>query len=308
MDLRRYDLNLLVTLEALLEEESVTDAARRLNLSQSAVSAALDRLRTVFSDPLLVRVGNRMEPTPFARRLQGPIKTALASVSLALALPQKFDPARARATVRLGTSDYFGLLMLPALYKLLAREAPGISLEILARPTDGSIVRLVAGDVDLALAVDPPEGRDLFNAPLVDEQFVCVMRREHPLARGRLTPARLVDYAHVVVTAHGESATLVDRALAAGGHRRQTPVRVPVFATAFALLADNDLVAILPERISRAQASRFGLVVKKPPIELPGYTLSIAWHQRTAHDPAHRWVREQVLAIAGSPAGHRRHK
>lgn len=308
MDLRRYDLNLLVTLEALLEEESVTDAARRLNLSQSAVSAALDRLRAVFSDPLLVRVGNRMEPTPFARRLQGPIKTALASVSLALALPQKFDPARARATVRLGTSDYFGLLMLPALYKLLARESPGISLELLARPAGGSIARLVAGDVDLALAVEPPEGRDLFNAPLVDEQFVCVMRREHPLGRGRLTTARLVEYPHVVVTAHGESAALVDRALAAEGHRRQTPVRVPVFATAFALLADNDLVAILPERISRAQAARFGLVLKKPPIGLPGYTLSIVWHQRTAHDPVHRWVREQVLAIAGPPAGHRRRK
>jgi DNA-binding transcriptional LysR family regulator len=308
MDLRRYDLNLLVTLEALLEEESVTDAARRLNLSQSAVSAALDRLRTVFGDPLLVRVGNRMEVTPFARRLQGPIKTALASVSLALALPQKFDPARAKATVRIGASDYFGLLMLPALYGLLAREAPGIFLEILARPVGGSISRLIAGEVDLALAVDPPEGRDLFNAPLVDEQFVCVMRRDHPLARGRLTPTRLADYPHVVVTAHGESATLVDRAMAAAGHRRQSPVRVPVFATAFALLADNDLVALLPERISRAQAPRFGLVVKKPPIELPGYTLSIAWHQRTAHDSVHRWVREQVLAVAGPPAGHRRHQ
>ena len=308
MDLRRYDLNLLVTLEALLEEESVTDAARRLNLSQSAVSAALDRLRAVFSDPLLVRVGNRMEATPFARRLQGPIKTALASVSLALALPQKFDPAKAKATVRVGASDYFGLLMLPALYELLAREAPGIALEVLARPQDGSFARLVAGEVDLALAVEPPEGRDLFNAPLVDERFVCAMRRGHPLARGPLTPARLVDYPHVVVTAHGESATLVDRALSAAGHRRQRPVMVPVFATAFALLADNDLVAILPERISRAQAARFGLALRKPPFELPGYTLSIAWHQRTAHDPVHRWVREQVLAVAGSPAGHRRNK
>jgi len=83
---------------------------------------------------------------------------------------------------------------------------------------------------------------------------------------------------------------------------------VPVFATAFALLSENDLVALLPERISRAQAGRFGLALRKPPIALPGYTLSIAWHQRTAHDAAHRWVREQVLAIAGPPAGHRRHK
>ena len=308
MDLRRYDLNLLVTLEALLEEESVTGAARRLSLSQSAVSAALDRLRSLFADPLLVRVGNRMEPTPFAKRLQGPIKTALASVSLALALPQKFDPARAKATVRVGASDYFGLLMLPSLYELLAREAPGIGVEGVPRPADGSLSRLIAGEVDLAVAVDPPEGRDLFNAPLVDERFVCVMRRDHPLARARLTVARLLDFPHVVVTAHGQSAALVDRALVVAGPRRQRPVRVPVFATPFALLAVNDLLALLPERISRAQAGRFGLVLRKPPIDLPGYTLSIAWHQRTAHDAAHRWVREQLLAIAGPPAGHRRHQ
>jgi DNA-binding transcriptional LysR family regulator len=307
MDLRRYDLNLLVTLEALLEEESVTSAAHRLNLSQSAVSAALDRLRSVFSDPLLVRVGNRMEPTPFARRLLGPIKTALASVSLALALPQKFDPALAKATVRLGASDYFGLLMLPALYETLAREAPGISLEVLPRPTDGSVTRLVAGEVDLALVVDPPEGRDLYNAPLVEEHFVCVMRLTHPLARGRITTGRLLEYPHVLVTAHGESMGRVDRALAAAG-RRRIPVSVPVFATAFALLAENDLVAILPERISRAQAGRFGLVLRKPPVELPGYTLCIAWHQRTAHDPVHRYVRDLLLAIAERRDSHRSDK
>ena len=217
MDLRRYDLNLLVTLEALLDEGGVTGAARRLNLSQSAVSAALDRLRDLFSDPLLVRVGNRMEATPFANRLQGPIKTALASVSLALTLPQKFDPAKARMHVRLGLSDYVGLMILPRLYGVLAREAPGISIEVIPKPSVEALTRLVAGDVDLATAVDPPESRDLFNSPLVDETFVCVMRPGHPLARGRLTPQRLLEYPHVVVTAHGASAGLVDRALAAGG-------------------------------------------------------------------------------------------
>ena len=308
MDLRRYDLNLLVTLEALLEAGSVTAAARRLNLSQSAVSAALDRLRTVFSDPLLVRVGNRMEATPFAKRLQGPIKTALSSVSLALALPQKFEPARARLHVRLGLSDYAGLTILPGFYAILAREAPGISIEVVPKPSDETLMRLVAGDVDLATAVDPPEGRDLFSAPLVDESFVCVMREGHPLARGRLTPRRLIAYPHVVVTAHGASAGIVDKALAARGLRRATPVAVPVFASAFALLERNDLVAILPERFSRAQAGRYGLVLRKPPLEVPGYTLSIMWHQRTAHDASHRWLREQLFAVAGAPPSHRRRR
>ncbi len=282
MNLRRYDLNLLVTLEALLDEGSVSGAARRLSLSQSAVSAALDRLRSMFADPLLVRTGNRMQPTPFARRLQGPIKTALASVSLALALPQKFDPARARLHARWGFSDYAGLLMLPKIYRVLEREAPGISLEVVPKPSEEALVRLVAGEVDLAAAVDPPEGRDLFNAPLVAETFVCVMRKDHPLCRASLTSRRLLDFPHVVVSAHGASSGLVDRALAAGGLRRRTPVSVPVFAAAFALLAENDLVAILPERVSRAQAARFGLVLQ----EAAAFRSGLHAFHRLA--PAHR--------------------
>lgn len=305
MDLRRYDLNLLVTLEALLDEGSVTGAARRLNLSQSAVSAALDRLRHVFADPLLVRVGNRMEATPFASKLQGPLKTALASVSLTLALPRRFDPATARLNLRLGVSDYLGILLLPGLYRLLAREAPGISIAVISKPVDEAIARLVAGEVDLATAVDPPEGRDLFNAPLMQETFDCVMRSDHPLARTRLSVARLLEYPHVAATAHGTSAAIVDKAFAARGLRRQVPVSVSLFSTILALLAESDLVAFLPTRLCRVHAHHFGLVSRKPPLPIPSYTLSLVWHRRTAHDPAHAWLREHVIGLAGRAQGHR---
>lgn len=308
MDLRRYDLNLLVVLETLLDEGSVTAAARRLNLSQSAVSAALDRLRAMFSDPLLVRVGNGMQPTPLARSLQGPIKTALASVSLALALPQRFDPARARVNIRLGITDYVGLMMLPAVYATLAREAPGITLELLPRPVEDSVSRIVSGEIDLAPIVDPPEGRDLFNAPLIEESFVCAMRTGHPLARARLTVARLVEHPHLAVTAHLGAAKLVERAFAERGLRRRVPVSVAGFATSFALLADSDLIAIIPGRIARQQAARFGLVIRPTPLPIPSYTLSVIWHQRTAHDPAHRWFREQLFAAAHAAAGNRRRR
>jgi len=308
MDLRRYDLNLLVTLEALLDEGSVTAASRRLNLSQSAVSAALDRLRAVFADPLLVRVGNRMQPTPFAKRLQGPIKTALASVSLALALPQRFDPAKAKLTVRLGITDYVGLTLLPTLYATLAKEAPGITLEVVPRPLDDSVARLVAGEIDIAPIVNPPESRDLFNMPLIEESFVCVMRAGHPLAKGRLTPARLIEHPHVAVTAHVGAAGLVDRAFAERGLRRRIPVSVAGFATTFALLAESDLVSIVPGRIARQQAARFGLALRPVPMPVASYTLSLLWHQRTAHDAAHRWVREQLLAAARAGDGHRRRR
>jgi len=305
MDLRRYDLNLLVTLETLLEECSVTAAARRLNLSQSAVSAALERLRATFSDPLLVRVGNRMQPTPLARNLQGPIKTALASVSLALSLPQRFDPAKAKLNVRLGITDYVGLLILPKAYAVLAREAPGITLEVLPRPVEDSVARIVSGEIDLAPVVDPPEGRDLFNEPLIDETFVCAVRAGHPLARGRLTVARFLEFPQLAVTAHVGAARLVERAFAERGLRRRVPVSVAGFATSFSLLAESDLVAVVPGRIARQQAERFGLAVLPPPFPIPRYTLSLVWHQRTAHDPAHRWFREQLFAVARALPGHR---
>ncbi len=308
MDLRRYDLNLLVTLEALLDEGSVTAAARRLNLSQSAVSAALDRLRTVFSDPLLVRVGNRMQPTPFAKRLQGPIKTALASVSLALALPQRFDPKRAKLTVRLGVTDYVGLMILPKFYAALSREAPGITLDVVPRPADDSLERLLAGEIDMTVKVNPPEGRDLYSTTLLEETFACAMRAGHPLARGRLTLERLLEYPHISVTAHVGAAGLVDRAFAESGLRRRVPVAVAGFGSTFALLAESDLVAVVPALIGRHEKARFGLAIRPSPLPLPRYSLSLVWHQRTAHDAAHRWVREQILDAAGAPDGHRRHR
>ena len=308
MDLRRYDLNLLVTLEALLDEGSVTGAARRLSLSQSAVSAALDRLRVVFADPLLVRTGNRMEPTAFAAKLQGPLKTALASVSLTLALPKRFDPATARLNLRLGVSDYLGILLLPGLYKMLAREAPGISIAVVSQPVSQTIARLVAGEADVATAVDPPEGRDLFSAPLMEETFDCIMRADHPLARGRRTVARLLDYPHVAATAHGTSANIVDRAFAARGLRRQVPVSVSLFSTVLGLVSESDLVAFLPRRLCRLYAHRYGLATRRPPLTIPGYTLSLVWHRRTAHDPAHVWLRERILGLARQPQSHRRHR
>ncbi len=239
-----------------------------------------------------------MEPTAFALELQGPLKTALASVSLALSLPQRFDPAAATLHVRLGITDYVGLMVLPKLYRTLSREAPGITLEIVQKARDDALDLLKAGRIELATTVSPPEHRDLYSAPIADERFVCAMRRGHPLARRRLTVKGLLEYPHVVVTAHGGTAEMVDAALAEQGLTRRVPVTVPLFASAFGLLAESDLVTIVPERIARGQAGRFDLELRAPPLAIPDYTLSIVWHQRTAHDPAHRWFRQQMLAVA----------
>jgi DNA-binding transcriptional LysR family regulator len=306
MGLRRYDLNLLVALEALLDEASVTRAAKRLHLSQSAVSATLDRLRRTFDDPLLVRTGNHMELTSLARRLLGPLKAALASVEAALEVPRRFEPATTVMHARLELSDYGGLLFLPALYRMLQRDAPGITVEVLPKYKDDFVPRLPTGDVDLATAVDVPHAPGVLSAPLVEERFVVAIRRHHPLARGRLRLARLLDFPHVTVTAHGLTDTLVGRAFERKGHRRQVAITVPVFASAIALAAESDLVAIVPERIATWLASRFELALREPPVAIPGYTLSLCWHLRTEHDPAHRYLRERFLEAARTT--HRRRR
>ncbi len=303
MDLRRYDLNLLVALEALLDEASVTRAAQRLNLSQSAVSATLERLRHTFNDPILVRAGNRMELTSLARRLQGPVKAALVSVQAALEVPREFDPAKSVFHARFALSDYGGLLILPALYKLLKKDAPGFTIEVLPKYRDDVFTRLPAGDVDLATAAEVPARPGMFSTPLVTERFVVAVRRGHPLSRGKLTIAKMLEYPHVTVTAHGTTDAIVGRAFKEHGHERCVVVTVPVFSSAIALAADSDLVATVPERIAAWLAPRFDLALLEPPFDIPGYTLHLCWHLRTQHDPAHQYLRERVLEA--TKAGHR---
>ena len=160
---------------------------------------------------------------------------------------------------------------------------------------DDSLARLVAGEIDIATIVNPPEGRDLFHTPLVDESFVCVMRAGHPLTKGRLTPARLVEYPHVAVTAHVGAAGLVDRAFAERGLRRRITVSVAGFATTFALLAESDLVSIVPGRIARQQAVRFGLAVQA------GADARRRLHPEPPLAPAHRKRRRPPLGARAAP-------
>lgn len=306
MDLRRHDLNLLVALEALLDEASVTRAAVRLNLSQSAVSATLDRLRHTFNDPILVRAGNRMELTSLARRLQGPLKAALASVQATLDVPREFDPAKSVFHARLALSDYGGLLLLPTLYRLLREDAPGFTIEVLPKYPDEVLTRLPTGDIDLATAAEAPQRPGLFSTPLVHERFVVAVRRGHPLSRGKLTLERMLAFPHVTVTAHGTTDAIVGRAFKAHGHERCVVVTVPVFSSAIALASESDLVSIVPERIATWLEKRFELALFEPPLDIPGYTLHLCWHLRTEHDPAHQYLRQRVLDAAN--AGNRRHR
>lgn len=292
------DLNQLVALDALLAEGSVTAAARRIGLSQPAMSHALARLRAALGDPLLVRAGRRMQLTSRARELAEPIAEALGSIERALAGRGAFDPAQARSTLRIAAIDFALLVLVPPLCAALARDAPG--LEVVIEPPVEPVERTLAeGRIDLAigLARDAP---GMSQRELLRERFVCVVRRGHPDAPRGLSLQRFVKLSHAIVSPRGRVSGAVDRALAERGLSRRVVLTVPSFHAAALAVAGSDLVLTVSERVARTAPRRGPLRMLKPPLSLERFRVTMLWHARLDADPMHAWVRERLLEIARS--------
>jgi DNA-binding transcriptional LysR family regulator len=301
MDTKRLDLNLLVTLEALLAEENVTRAAARLHLSQPAVSAQLSRLRDVFDDPLLIPAQRGMTPTAKALELVEPLREALDQVRAAVSTHRAFDPAKARLTVAIAASDYLQAALLQALVLDLRRKAPGVRVAL--RNLDGAqlAAQMVRGEVDLALMTPQTAPSGLRSRRLFDERFVLIARRNHPRVRRRLTVAQFAALEHVIVSPRGGSfSTPADTALAALGHKRTVVLSAASFLFVPEIVAASDFVALVPERLVRDRADR--LQVLDCPFEVKGFAVAMLWHERNHGHPGQRWVREQVVALAGDDA------
>lgn len=306
VNLGALDLNLLRVLDALLGERHVTRAARRVGLSQPATSHALARLRAALGDPLLVRgPGGALVPTPRAAALQPRLRAALDAVAAALRGDAPFDPATARSTFRIATGDYAEMVILPGLMARLARDAPHVDLRVVP-PASGGDERegLAAGEVDVVLAPrrGPGGAAGLYERRLFDETFTCLVRRGHPATAQRLTLARYEALSHVLVAPRGTPGSFVDDALAALGRRRRVALTVPHFLVAPHVVAATDLIVTLASRIADVVAGPLDLVALPPPLELPGFTMSLWWHERNHHDPAQRWLRDAIATVATPPA------
>jgi DNA-binding transcriptional LysR family regulator len=301
VNLAAVDLNLLVVLEALLAERSVTRAARRVGLSQPAASSALNRLRAHFDDPLFVRTARGIEPTARALALAPLLCTALEAVRATLAEPTPFDPATARTLFRLSMPDSLALLLLPPALARAEREAPGIDLLLrpLAATLDEADRLLLDGELDVAVTRDSTERAGAHQRLLWKERFVCVLREGHPLAKKRaLSLSDWLSLRHVLVAPRGTPGSIVDEALAAMGHSRRVALMVPQFLIAPAVVARSDLAWTAPEHVARAMQQSHGLVIKPVPIALEGFSLYLRWHDRFDRDPAHQWLRALLVAAA----------
>lgn len=283
------DFNLLLTLDALLDEGSVAGAARRLKLSPSAMSRALARLRDTTGDPLLVRAGRGLVPTPRALALRERVSQLVQEAEAVLRPQQEIDPAHLVRTFRLRSSDGFVESVGAALLARLAAEAPGVRLHFMAKP-DKESQPLRSGELDFETGViGTNTAPELRTQALFQDRFVAVVRPGHPLCEGPLTAARYAAARHVLVSRRGQEHGPVDEALAALTLERAIATLVPGFATALALVRGSDLVATVPAL--HCASLHADLVTLPLPFTLPGITLALLWHPRLDADPAHRWLR-----------------
>jgi DNA-binding transcriptional LysR family regulator len=296
--LRRLDLNLLVTLDALLAEHHVTRAAERLHLSQPTVSVQLARLREVFGDPLLLPGPRGMRPTARADELREPLRQALETLRAAVAPSTPFDPARSTRTWRVMASDYGeSTVVLPALAGLRA-AAPATRLAIVELNPRTLARQAEQGGIDLAFHVATNAPPDLRRRSMFTERYVLAGRTDHPRLRRRPTLAQFCRLGHVIVSPDGGGFHgAADAALAERGMARHVALSVPHFLFLEAALAATDLVALVPSRLVRGRAA---LRVIDPPLEVPGFELLMLWHERVHRDPAHRWLREHVAKSIGA--------
>lgn len=299
MNLRSVDLNLLVVLDALLDEAHVSRAAERVGLSQPAASSALERCRHLFGDRLLERGRGRMRLTPKAQSLQEPVKDLLARMTALIDPPQP-DLLALHQTVRLVTADLPPTLLAGGLYTRLARSAPGVTLALL--PWHGAqqaLEALARGGADLAVSVFPTVERDFTRKELLREHYVVAMRKGHPAAEG-FDLERWLAYPHVLVSGRGETYGALDEALSIHGRKRHIGLVVASFLIVPSLLLDTDLIALLPSRILPPDAhERF--VTLAPPIPVTGFPLHVAWHRRSDRDPAVQLVARLIETVLAAP-------
>lgn len=298
--LSRLDLNLLVALDALLEERHVTRAGARVGLSQPAMSNALARLRRSLGDDLLVRTPRGMVPTPRARELTGPLRDLLTRLDHTLAPPSDFDPGT-RHCFRLAVTDYAGCVLLPALAASLAEDAPGVDLDVRPFAYGATAEELVDGEVDLAIEYIADLREGFRRHTLLEEDFRCAVRRDHPGVGRRLSLQRYAALPHLLVSPRGGGGKgIVDQVLEERGLERRIAMNIPHFLVAPLVVAGSDMVVTLPTRVAEPMASRYRLKLFRPPVAIPGFALDVVWHQRTDADPPLRWMRERLAAVAAT--------
>ena len=297
VNIYNFDLNLLRVLDALLRERNVSRAAQRLSLSQPAVSNALNRLRELLDDPLLVRVGRAMQPTPRALSLEAPIRDALQQIEHTLNAGDFFDPATSRQRFVIAVTDYVELICMPALMAHMAKVAPGIQLAIRHLTPTLPAEALDDGEIDLAVGRFPEVPTRFHSRCWARETLQVALRRGHPLVGERLDLDDFLRLRHLWVHG-GQTRGLVDQWLEEQGLSRKTVYTTPNYLQAAHIVASSDLAAVLPTQLARYFARLLPLQLFDLPFDLGTFQLDIVNVAQRERDAALQWLIEQIVAVA----------
>jgi DNA-binding transcriptional LysR family regulator len=294
--MRSLDLSLVEPLYALLDERHVTRAAHRCDMSQSAMSRALERLRSALDDELLVRSGGAYERTPRGDQLFVDLQAVLPRLDAAVR-GNRFDPATSRDRLCIATTDYAAAVLIPTVLERISISAPSVRIEVV--PWNDRVFNdIEAGRIHLALiGVQPPEPFE--SEPLFSDEFVCVVARDHPLRASRLTLKRYAEYGHAVVTIGKDGGQpWIERALAAHGFERRVAYRSPYQLSAILVASRTNVICTTARLLAKQLVPVANVRLLAAPRELPKIAYRMAWHRRLRDDAAHNWLRDQLLTVA----------
>lgn len=298
MNINAKDLNLLGIFVQVMREKNLSNAGKRLGLSQPAMSHALGRLRRDFNDPLFVRIPGGVVPTPLALKLYPQIEKITEAARIVYYGEEEFNPNKIQARIALATTDYFEQWILPKLIPVLEESAP--KLTVISRPLLGELpkVELEKGVYDLAIAGYFPEMTEGFlTQKLFEESFVCLTRRKHPRLKKGLTLDVYTDAAHVLITRQGDLLGIADQMLAKMKRKRHIAVAVSNFLSAGWLVVESDMILTCPSRLAHGLRKYLPLDLHEVPFKIPTFTIVQKWHERTDSDPLLKWFRRQLHAV-----------
>jgi DNA-binding transcriptional LysR family regulator len=293
------DLNLLRVLVAMDEKRSVSAAAIQLQRSQPSVSSALGKLRIFFADPLFVRSGNTMQPTPRVTEIMGPVREVLSRIGMEIVAVPRFEPARCDQPIVLALSDVGEVVFLPAILKRLREVAPATSLCSVSLPAEDVARRLEAGTIDLALGYFPNLKRhNFFQQTLFSDSFTCLIRSGHPVKSTRLSQKQFLQLDHAVVRAESRSEEVIERFLTRRRIQRRIVLTTPHFASVPPIVEQSDLVVTVPVPLARYFSTVSARIrVVRPPFDPPRIDLKQIWHRKFHHDPRNRWLRSLMCDL-----------
>ena len=287
-----------------MEEGSVTRAAKRLLLTQAGVSHALTRLRSVLKDELFIRGKGRMEPTARAVALAGPLREALAQLDAALN-PAEFEPAKSQQIFRIVATDYFATIVLPGLIVRLEKEAPEVDLRILSNSLGDVGAMLSNGEVDFAAGLFKNRmtgamRADCSSTTLFEDDYVCILRKDHPLAIKPLTRARYLASKHILFSPTGSLDYGIEKYLRPIGIERHIGVVLSHYLAAPLILQNSDMIMTVPARLADFYVSRYKVRVAPLPLKVPPIAIQLVWNSRFGDHPAYRWFRSLVAEVCAT--------